>query len=334
MPTRADNGPADFRYAAPNAAEFRRYAGRNDVGVLFSDGRQANLRLDDMDETKAAALADQLTKAGAVLLPPLGAHETGYWNPVVVTDAEGKAIVTLAVPDRSTAWKILVKGITGETLAGEAEGELVVKKDFFGELKLPLAFTDGDEAEVLATIHNDAVEQGALQATLRTTIGGRVVEDTKTLEAGKGIHELSFKVALRRPEAQRAAGGGEQDGQDADTVHAVFELAIAAGERRDVTRRAVPLEPYGMRVFATASGSASSDMTAFVEPPAGMPLTSAALEIIVGPTVERSLLDVVLAPATAYQLDCLRVASGLDTAVSDLMAAVAEESQGLEREVA
>ena len=51
------------------------------------------------------------------------------------------------MPERSTAWKLLAKGITTETLAGEATDDLAVKKDLFGELKLPLAFTDGDEAE-------------------------------------------------------------------------------------------------------------------------------------------------------------------------------------------
>ena len=37
-------------------------------------------------------------------------------------------------------------------------------------------------------------------------------------------------------------------------------------------RRTVPIQPYGMPVFATASGSATSDTTAFVEPPEGMTL--------------------------------------------------------------
>jgi uncharacterized protein YfaS (alpha-2-macroglobulin family) len=79
---------------------------------------------------------------------------------ISITDKDGKATVTFPVPERSTAWKLLAKGITAETLAGEAGDGLTVKKDLFGQLKLPLSFTDGDEAEVLASVHNDAVEKG------------------------------------------------------------------------------------------------------------------------------------------------------------------------------
>ena len=40
--------------------------------------------------------------------------------------------------------------------SGQAEQSLVSRKDLFGDLKLPLAFTDGDRAKIEATIHNRA----------------------------------------------------------------------------------------------------------------------------------------------------------------------------------
>lgn len=101
-----------------------------------------------------------------------------------------------------------------------------------------------------------------------------------------------------------------------------IELTVVAGDRRDVAKRSVPIRPYGMPVFAAASGSATSDTTAFVEPPEGMTLESPRLEVIIGPNVEQSLLDALLAPAPLCQLGALRFSSGLDTSTSDLMAAV------------
>ncbi|HEV3003963.1 MAG TPA: MG2 domain-containing protein, partial [Pirellulales bacterium] len=286
--------------------------------VFFADGTQNNLKLrGDLSDKEAVALAGKLSEQGAVLLPAAAAQETAYWNPAIVTDAKGKATVTITLPERTTAWKLLAKGVTAETLAGEAEAELIVKKDLFGELKLPLAFTDGDEAEVVASVHNDAVEKGPIEVTLKTTVGGKTVEEKKTLDAGKGIHEISFKTTLKRPDAKQGEGG------EVGRSLASFELTVTAGELTDVVRRAVPIEPYGMPVYATAGGSATSDMTDWVEPPADMPLVEPALEIIVGANVEHSLLDVLLAPAPRCQLDSLRIASGLDSATSDLMAAVA-----------
>ncbi|HUY89785.1 MAG TPA: tetratricopeptide repeat protein [Pirellulales bacterium] len=288
-----------------------------------ANGRQNNVRFDkEIDEKQAEQFAEQLNASGAVLLPAVESQETAFWDPAVVTDKDGKATVTITLPEKTTAWKLLAKGVTTETLAGEAEGELTVKKELFGELKLPLAFTDGDEAEIQATVHNDAVDKGSIEVTLKTTIGGKTVEEKKTLDAGKGLHELTFETSLKRPGSAAPKAGDEQAAPD-ESLSAAFELTVKAGERSDVLRRSVPLEPYGMRVFATAGGTASSDTTVWVEPPADMPLEARTLEVLIGPNVERSLLDILLAPAPLCQWEAVRVGSGLDTTASDLMAAVA-----------
>jgi hypothetical protein len=297
---------------------------RNQVVILDGSGRMSNLGLlasagGKWNEKKAEALAADLAKSGAVLLAAAFAQETGYWNPAVTTGPDGKAAVTITVPERSTAWKLLAKGITTETLAGEAADALVVKKDLFGQLKLPLSFTDGDQAEVLASVHNDVVEKGQIAVTLKTTIAGRSVEEKKTIDVkAKGIHELAFKTVLNRPEAQDQAAV-----EAAPETNVVFELTVSASEKKDVVRRTVPLKPYGSPVFATASGAATSDTTAWVEAPQKMPLARPGMQILVGPTVEQSLLDIVLGPAPWCQIETSRFTAGLETAASDLMAALA-----------
>jgi tetratricopeptide (TPR) repeat protein len=195
--------PEGFAYFAPPSAGAllnMTVNGQANPTVLFADGIQNNVQLGrKLAEVDAKKLADKLSEAGAVLLPPQGSQETAYWNPAIITDKDGKATLTITLPERTTAWKLLVKGVTSDTLAGEAEAELVVKKDLFGELKLPLAFTDGDQAEIQTTIHNDAIEKGKIEVTLRTTIGGKTVEERKTIDTGKGIHDLPFKVELKLP---------------------------------------------------------------------------------------------------------------------------------------
>ncbi|HEX7375938.1 MAG TPA: tetratricopeptide repeat protein, partial [Pirellulales bacterium] len=321
--------------------------GQQNPTVLLADGTQKNWQLGlnfaVPDGKRLKELDEKLTAVGAVVLPPQGSQETAYWNPAIVTDKDGKATLTITLPERTTAWKLLAKGVTGETLAGEAEAELVVKKDLFGELKLPLAFTDGDQAEIQSTIHNDAIEKGTIEVTLKTTIGGKTVEEKKAIDAAKGMKELPFKVELKLPlplGEGRGEGGAKRNkaGDNGESNSKVkrphpnplpegegtveFELTVVAGERRDVLKRTVPLRPYGMPVFAAAGGSATSDTTAFVESPAGMTLESPTLEVIVGPNVEQSLLDALLAPAPLCQLDSIRLASGIETATSDLMAAL------------
>ncbi len=267
-----------------------------------------------------AALADEfgakqfITKpATKPAQPDFAVHETGYWNPAIVTDDDGKATVTLAVPHRVTAWVLAAKGISHETLAGESVRDLVAKKTLFGQLKLPAAFTAGDEAQVVATIHESAAEHGPIVVSLKTTLAGRTIEEKQVVDwSGAGIRELPFDVMLRGVDA---AAAGE----------ARFELTVAEGERQDVTNRSVPVRPHGLTVYATAGGSAEASTTVWVEAPAETPFASPRLEIVVGPTIERSLLDVVFGPPTPTAWDMPPISTGEETAASDLMAALALE---------
>ena len=293
-------------------------ANAGQLTVLDASGRMVQLAIntESWDLKKAAALADELSRSGAVLLPGAMPQETGYWNPAVRTDAEGKAVVRLTLPDRSTAWRLLAKGITVDTLAGESTDRLVVRKPLFGQLKLPPALVDGDKARIEATVHNDLVSEGRIDVVLKTTIGSRSFEEKKTLDVkSKGIHEVAFDVAFD-------AAPADEESDPAAEREAIFELVVSAGDSRDVARRGVPIRPFGMLVYATAGGAAASDTTAWVEPPKGMALQRPTLEILVGPTVERSLLDILLAPAPTCQSDVASLASGPESTASDLMAAV------------
>ena len=272
--------------------------------------------------SQQAAEGDAQLRAAA----QLAAAEIAYWNPAIVTDKDGKATITLVLPERSAAWRLLAKGITADTLAGEAAETLTVQKPLFGELALPASFTDGDQTEVVASIHNNAVEKGQIEATLATTIGGRTIEEKKTVAVvATGIQKVAFAVTT--------GTGGRAAAETID-----FALTVAAVGRKDVLRRSVPLLPYGMRVYAAATGSADADATVRVDPAEdrdaswhaaeatvlgrGATLANPALTIFVGPTIERSLLDALLAPPPACQIEVGRIASDMEAATSDLMAAV------------
>ncbi|MEX2141126.1 MAG: MG2 domain-containing protein [Pirellulales bacterium] len=314
------NGFKDFVCVSPTGEQFN-VNFRNTLG-------------DTLTAADVQKFAANLARTGAVIVAQQGPQETGYWNPVVVTDEKGEATLTLTVPEQSTAWKINAKGITADTLAGEADLEIVAKKDLFGELKLPLAFTDGDDAEIIVSVHHDLKKDAKtnIVATLRTIIGSRTIEEKKTVAVtGGGMQELTFKTSIRRPDktANKDESKGKKDvKKDTAETHVAndlvaFELVVENGDQQDRIRRVVPIRPYGVPVYVTASGSASSDTTAWIEPNPEMPLQSPGLQIIIGPTVERSLLDIVLGTPPACQLDAVTIASGLDVTTSDLMASLA-----------
>ena len=258
-------------------------------------------------------------KAATVLSSGPVPQDFGYWNPAIVTGTDGKATVELTLPEQPATWTLAAAGLTAQTLVGEAVEHLAVRKDLFGEVKLPAAFTDGDEADVGVSVSNDCLEKGFIEVTLKTIVPGETSKQKTTIEVkGKGRQELGFKTLLRRLERPLDPAFGYLSPQ----VDAIVELTVAAGDRRDVVRRVVPLLPYGMPVSTAVGGVATGNTTARIEPKRKH-WVAPTLRIVVSPTVERSLLDIVAAPASEYPEEAGRTASEVETAASDLMACLA-----------
>ena len=321
---RAAAGDALRRYQLENTP-----GGSPVVRYLQRDGKAAYLNLASLDSQQLQRCADELATTGAVLLPAHHSRETGYWNPSVTTGTEGRTTIRLTIPDRVTAWKLSAGGITTDALAGAGAATLVAKKRLFGELKLPHAFVDGDQAELVATVHNGLVESGTIDVTLTTTIGHWKYKEAKTIEVTeKGLAELTFRVQIDRQagEADRTqADSSAALGSSAEpaNVQALFELTVAAGETRDCLQRSVPIRPYGMPVFRSKGGTASSDTSLWIALPEAMPVDRPLMQITIGPNIQRSLLDIVLAPAPWCQVESGRLTTSADGTSSDLMAALA-----------
>ncbi len=252
----------------------------------------------------------EFAKDGLEIMPAMAAAETAYWNPRIVTDKDGKATLAIRLPDRSTAWKLLSKGINAEALAGQSEVELISKKDLFGEMKTPLAFTVGDKADVLVEIHNATLKEGTIEVKFKSTIGDQTTELKKSIAVTKiGIEEVSFPVEI-------TSGNTAQ-----------FELTVSSGELKDVSSRTASLVPYGAPVFATASGTAAQNTSLIVQHPAGLAAENPQLELVIGPSVNRTLLDAVIGGgASLYErspVNSAQLSSDIERAISDTLGGVA-----------
>ena len=220
----------------------------------------------------------RLEQEKLVVMPGSTAAETGYWNPAVLTDKNGKATITFRLPDRSTAWNLSAKGLNVETLTGQAETTLVTKKELSAELKTPLAFYEGDKAMLSVEVQNSVLKKGdKIAVVLETKIGNRTTKLSKSIVVeGPGIHDVSFPVEITQGET------------------ASFSLAVNSGKYIDKRKIAVPIRPYGMPVFATRSGSSEQSTSLFIEHDKRMSVKNPQLEILIGPSVNRTLLDALL----------------------------------------
>ncbi len=254
-------------------------------------------------------LAQQLSdQPGVQLLPTVTNSETGFWDPTIVTDPAGKAKATIPMPTKSTSWKLRAKGIDKGVLAGEAFEDIVTRKDLFGEMKLPLAFTVGDQATVPIEIHNSLDGNRTLKVTLKTTQGDKSVEQSQTIEVtGPRISRTTFDVDIEESDEAEL----ELTLRDADTV-------------ADQSVEVVSVRPYGFPVFSTASGTSSQSTLAMIELEEKLNAVGASLEISIGSTVNRSLVESVVGGENLAFLRCgLPVSSPLERSVSDVLGGVA-----------
>lgn len=240
-----------------------------------------------------------LAEAGMQILPHMASAELGYWNPTILTDEKGKATITFRLPERSTAWKLKSRGIDADALSGQAEVDIIAKKDLFGELRTPLAFVDGDKATIQVEVHNSTVKKGEkIQIVLKTTLG----DESRTIQneldsTGPGVHELTFPIQATGDLAE-------------------FELTVTSGDLTDVSTLAVPIRPYGLPVVATTSGTAAQSTTVFVDHEGQSDVQNPQLQLFIGPSIDRTLLEGVLgAGLSSY-------GGGIERSISDVLCGV------------
>ena len=204
--------------------------------------------------------------------------ETAYWNPAVATDAQGKARVTLRAPSALSRYQFTARGITAtDTLAGQANAEIEVRKDFSVELKAPPALTQGDRPRFVARVRHRG---GAGTARVRLAIraGDREVVQPKELEWKEdGVDEVTFDPF---------------EVPDAEEIRLV--ATAEAGEAKDEVSVEAPVRPWGVPVFASASGTSADSTTAFLALPAGRAYERPEMVVEVAPTIRRLLVELAL----------------------------------------
>jgi uncharacterized protein YfaS (alpha-2-macroglobulin family) len=147
--------------------------------------------------------------------------DTAYWYAEIVTDEEGRAHVSLVLPDSLTTWQAQARGVTLDTQVGEAEVQLVTSKDLIIRPVVPRFFVMGDRVQLAAIAQNNTPNELQIEVSVQAT--GLVLEDP------------SSAVQL----VTLPAGGRERvwwwgSVQDVDSVDLVF--IARSGELSDMAR--------------------------------------------------------------------------------------------------
>ena len=241
-------------------------------GVMVTGGRLAGGLVID-----ALGLAD-----GGETVRRQDMPDAGFWIPSIITDAAGKATAVIPMPSNTTKWKLTGKGVTVDTLVGEASAEIVTRKDFFVEIKLPPALREGDKPRVLARVHNLTDYAGPVKLTLTVTSGEKKYSGfTQTVNIEKqATNEVLFD-AVETP----AVGSLS------------FEVMAEAGAVRDALVKAVSVQPWGLEFADHGGGTASNNEAVSLELPKDQKYTSRWMTITVGPSLKQAIIDLAMSDA-------------------------------------
>jgi 5-hydroxyisourate hydrolase-like protein (transthyretin family) len=80
--------------------------------------------------------------------------ETLYWNPEVVTDESGQAQVEIPIADSITTWRLTALASSQDGRLGFTTQGVRVFQDFFVDVDLPVALTQGDEISIPVGVFN------------------------------------------------------------------------------------------------------------------------------------------------------------------------------------
>ena len=77
-----------------------------------------------------------------------------YWNPSLLTDANGRATIEFEVPDNLTGWRVLAMAVTSGDRMGLGEGSFLVNQPTELRPALPNQVTEGDRFQAQFTVMN------------------------------------------------------------------------------------------------------------------------------------------------------------------------------------
>jgi len=209
--------------------------------------------------------------------------DTAIFKADLVTDENGKAQVSVEMPENLTTWVSDVRAITADTRVGEAANEVVSTKPLFVQIQTPRFFVVGDMATVGATVFNNSEEPLEVNVLLEAEGVDLKSEAKQTIEVeGKQQAYVTWDVVIRDDAAQVDMTATVTSGQFTDASKPAVGTLSGQG---------IPVLRYTAHESIGTSGmiSSSGSVTEKIQLPTSLNFTDATLSIEVAPSLTASL---------------------------------------------
>ncbi len=156
-------------------------------------------------------------------------RQTPLWSPHLVTDATGRASITLTLPDNLTTWRVDARGLTTATQVGDTTVDVMSTLPLLTRPVAPRFFVVGDRVTLASVINNNTDSPQTVQATL---------------EASGVTFESDSTQSITIPAGQRARAEWVVVVEDVPYVDLTF-YAIGADGFSDASKPTLATGPEG-----------------------------------------------------------------------------------------
>ena len=170
--------------------------------------------------------------------------ETLYWQPLLITDSEGRASIRFDLSDSVTTFRVSVDAHGTSGRIGSFAGAVTSRLPFQMEPKMPLEVTTGDRIDLPVAVIN------ATKAEMN--VGMSIETDSALQPLGETSRTLSLAAGERRRELMSInvlAGSAEQD--------AMVEIRGSTESLQDSIRRTLHIAPAGYPMNVSIAGRLS-----------------------------------------------------------------------------
>ncbi len=211
-------------------------------------------------------------------------RSTVFWQPDVITDKDGKAIVKVKFPDSLTRWKATARAASEGNQFGIASAHMRTKQPLIVRLQAPRFFVTGDLATVSAVINNNTDQAMSVAPSLQAEglkITGLLDNgNTGTGERGpvtveaNGETRVDWVVAVQHP------------------GKAKLKVTARGGKHADAMERDLIVHEHGIEKFVARSGKLrGDDITVKLDLPKERNAETTKLTVQVTPSMAVTMLD-------------------------------------------
>ncbi len=123
-------------------------------------------------------------------------RDTAFWQPEVMTGADGKASVRVDLPDNLTTWRATARAVSEDLSVGSNVNKVISRKNLILRLETPRFVTEGDVVTVSGVVHNYLDADKATQIELKVTGANLLDQPRQTLTITKqGEQRIDWRIS-------------------------------------------------------------------------------------------------------------------------------------------